>query len=622
MYRRNFGTLFANILNKSLRKESKGLRKIMNAMILKLISSVANQKTANHGQGLKSAHGRGDLFAGILKSLNTAPQKSSSVSKKSFLRAKAPGGAGAPINKDRYHTYLKSLRKALLAKGKPLNKVALKKEDLALINKFLRQCGFSQKKVDQFLKELAEKSPGGQINLARFFQEATELAGPQNKKEPGNFLEPAAVPYLESILRNFGLTPPELERVFSAARVADGRLDPGKFVAKLKQVSKHINKEALDAAAVKIDQQLADKLKLLGMHMPAKAKSGSITLKDFIASLEQMAGGSDGRHKLPLKVQTTMEQMAGGSGKDHKLSPEMQTTMEQILAKVVVPGEKTQITVFRPLVANPEFADFNSQAQTKKDAESVEKEQRLSAFKPAGRPGADEKFPAFADEKGKLNANNRPPGLKHANADRGVDLVSEFKGGRGSKPGINTESFNIQSQTIATNISPQMAAATITEAVHSAGQHQKPFQDFLPTYLVDQVGRQLSRALLRGDRVIRLRLKPPELGTLKIEMDIKDNVLRLGMIVENSAVKELLLSNVHELRNALAGQGVKIEGLDVQVGHDSNHSLANSEEGLKERQRFNKEQERGPLAEEIMMDDPVAWLRNRDAGNRLLNLVA
>ncbi len=566
----------------------------MNTMILKLISLAANQKTANQGKGIKSAQGSGDLFSGILESLNTASQKSSP-------KAKTSGGVGVPINKNRHHTYLESLRKALLAKGKPLNKVALKDEDLALINKFLQQCGFSQKKVDQFLKDLAEKSPGGQINLARFFQEATELAGPKNKKEQGSFLEPAAVPHLESILRNFGLTPQELEQVFSAARGADGRLDAGKFVTKLKQVSRHINKEGLDAAVAKIDQQLADKLKMLGIDMPGKAESGQITLKDFIASLEQMAGGPDGPHKL---------------------SPEMQTTMEQILAKVVVPGEETKTAVSKPLVANPELADFNSQAKTKKDAESVEKEERLSAFKPAGRPGADEKLPAFADEKGRLNADSRPSDLKHVNADRAADLVSEFKGGRGSKPGINTESVNTQSQTSATNINPQMAAAVITDAVNSAGHNEKPFQDFLPTYLVDQVGRQLSRALLRGDRVIRLRLKPPELGSVKIEMDMKEGVLRLEMIAENITVKELLLSNVHELRNALAEQGVKIEGLDVQVGHDFNHSLADSKEGLKERQRLIKQQDSGLSAEEIMMDDPASWLRNRAAGERLLNLVA
>ncbi len=332
MYRRHFGTLFAGYIEKYLRKESKGMAKIMNTMILKLISLAANQKTANHDKGIKSAQGSGDLFAGILESLNTASQKSTH-------KARAPGGAGTSTNKNRYHTKLESLRKALLAKGKPLNKVALKDEDLALINKFLRQCGFSQKKVDQFLKDLAEKSPGGQINLARFFQEATELAGPKNKKEQGSFLEPAAVPHLESILRNFGLTPQELERVFNAARGADGRLDAGKFVAKLKQVSKHINKEAPDAATSKIDQQLADKLKLLGIHMPAKAKSGPITLKDFIASLEQTAGGSDGRHKVP---------------------PEIKTTMEQILAKVVVPGEKTQNAVSKPLVANPECSGVST----------------------------------------------------------------------------------------------------------------------------------------------------------------------------------------------------------------------------------------------------------------------
>ncbi|MBW1752050.1 MAG: flagellar hook-length control protein FliK [Deltaproteobacteria bacterium] len=284
------------------------------------------------------------------------------------------------------------------------------------------------------------------------------------------------------------------------------------------------------------------------------------------------------------------------------------------MAKVVVPGEETKTAIAKPHVANPEFADFNSRAKAKKGAESVEEEKRLSSIKTAGRPRADEKFPAFADEKGGSNADSRPGDL--------ADLVSEFKGGRGSKAGINTESFNTQSQTSATNINPQMAAAAITDAVNSTGHNEKPFQDFLPTYLVDQVGRQLSRALLRGDRVIRLRLKPPELGAVKIEMDMKESVLRIEMIAENSTVKELLLSNVHELRNALAEQGVKIEGLDVQVGHDFNHSLADSKEGLKERQRLIKQQDSGLSAEEIMTDDPISWLRNRAAGERLLNLVA
>jgi len=194
----------------------------MNAMILKMISSLVNQKAANHGQDLKPAQGSGDLFSGILKSLNTASKKSFSVSQKSFIGARTPRGTGAPINKNRYQTYLESLRKTLLAKGKPLNKTALKDEDLALINKFLRQCGLSQKKVDQFLKELAEKSPEGQINLSRFFQEATELAEPKNKKEQNSLLEPAAVPHLESILRSFGLKPQELEQVLAPPGLQTG----------------------------------------------------------------------------------------------------------------------------------------------------------------------------------------------------------------------------------------------------------------------------------------------------------------------------------------------------------------------------------------------------------------
>lgn len=89
----------------------------MNTIISKLISLAANQKSANHGKGSKSAQSGGDLFSGILKSLNTASQKSTH-------KAKAAGKSGTIINKNRYHTNLESLRKALLAKGKPLNKAA------------------------------------------------------------------------------------------------------------------------------------------------------------------------------------------------------------------------------------------------------------------------------------------------------------------------------------------------------------------------------------------------------------------------------------------------------------------------------------------------------------------
>jgi flagellar hook-length control protein FliK len=128
---------------------------------------------------------------------------------------------------------------------------------------------------------------------------------------------------------------------------------------------------------------------------------------------------------------------------------------------------------------------------------------------------------------------------------------------------------------------------SFSEAAGGVSKSERPAaRGFLPGYLVEQVGRQIARSLLGGERVVRLQLKPPELGTVKVEMDMKEGVLRVGMITENSSVKELLLSNAHELRDALIEQGVKLERLDVQINYDSNQSLAHTKEDLGEEQRW------------------------------------
>jgi flagellar hook-length control protein FliK len=137
---------------------------------------------------------------------------------------------------------------------------------------------------------------------------------------------------------------------------------------------------------------------------------------------------------------------------------------------------------------------------------------------------------------------------------------------------------------------------------------------------MDQVGKQISRSILRCEKVIRLQLRPPELGVLKVEMDIKDNILKLWMITENSSVKELLLSNAHELREALVGQGVKLDRLDIQINYNFDHSLANSKEGLKHGQGHGINGD--PFTAEDDTDDGLSGPWDGLTDDHLLDLVA
>jgi flagellar hook-length control protein FliK len=49
-----------------------------------------------------------------------------------------------------------------------------------------------------------------------------------------------------------------------------------------------------------------------------------------------------------------------------------------------------------------------------------------------------------------------------------------------------------------------------------------------------------------------------------------------------------LLANTNELKEALVEQGVKLEKVDVQIGHHSNQTLSDQKEGLKEGRNSNQ----------------------------------
>jgi len=566
----------------------------MNPTLLKIVTSLKDCKTDLQSRSTKAGKSAENDLRNFAEHLNTAQ-------KESIPETNLPSVPGSSIGKKRPGFDIDSFKKALLAKGKPLNKAFLKNEDLPLLKKFLFKCGFSQEKVDRLFKDLLENNPKGEINLSRFFRKLTELGPPKSKNQDSVLLEPAAVPYLESILRGFGLTPRDLDSVFSAARTEDGRLDPAKIVAKLNRIADRQNKKISLTAVQKLDHQLADKLKMLGVDIPQQGQNGWLSLKDFISSLEQMAGKPYAQDHLPSEVKTTME---------------------NLLAKVIVPDEKTGTTISKTLVPESKAAVNDVLlAPFRGKGTAADKKNLLSATKRAGSAQKNEKLSAVANKSGSLNTNSEQQKAPPADQTEKFATLARLDGGRGLKQEVKKENHVFKAETKAVNMTQPVTGSTAFEAVHAVKHNDKP-NNFMPAYLVDQVGRQISKAILKGDRIIKLNLKPPELGAVKIEMAIKDNTLNLEIFTANNIAKELLLANVHELREALLGQDVKLEKMDVQINYDFNQSLANSEEGLRERQRLIKEQGRGPLAEEITVDDPLSGPSTIVAGNRLLSLVA
>lgn len=73
-----------------------------------------------------------------------------------------------------------------------------------------------------------------------------------------------------------------------------------------------------------------------------------------------------------------------------------------------------------------------------------------------------------------------------------------------------------------------------------------------------------------GDRngPVRLRLSPPELGSLRLEISVRDGAMTARVEAETQAARSLLLDNLPLLRDRLARQDIQIEQFNVDLaGH-------------------------------------------------------
>jgi flagellar hook-length control protein FliK len=80
-----------------------------------------------------------------------------------------------------------------------------------------------------------------------------------------------------------------------------------------------------------------------------------------------------------------------------------------------------------------------------------------------------------------------------------------------------------------------------------------------------------------GDRngPVRIRLSPPELGSLRLEIKVQNGLMTARLEAETQASKHLLLDNLPLLRERLAQQEIRIERFDVNV---TDHSPGGSPE--------------------------------------------
>jgi hypothetical protein len=95
-----------------------------------------------------------------------------------------------------------------------------------------------------------------------------------------------------------------------------------------------------------------------------------------------------------------------------------------------------------------------------------------------------------------------------------------------------------------------------------------------------RVARGLRNAVQQGGGAVTLRLTPPDLGTVRVQLQIQGTSVAAQFHADNESARSLLNQQLSQLRRALEGQGLQVDRLTVQpMQNPSNAGQTQQEPG-------------------------------------------
>jgi flagellar hook-length control protein FliK len=194
-------------------------------------------------------------------------------------------------------------------------------------------------------------------------------------------------------------------------------------------------------------------------------------------------------------------------------------------AQIVSTDPNSTITVDRELIDQAIVTAVASATNTTADAPSADQRQRRADDSPISQPAAA----------------NQPADLARSTT------ASSSQAAANTTARISTSSLIDKT----TQVAPRGAQSQVDQA-----------------RFVQRVARAFRAADEQGGQ-IRLRLSPPELGSLKLDIALRNGQMTARLEAETTTARSLLLDNLPALRERLAGQNIKIERFDVDLKQDA-----------------------------------------------------
>jgi flagellar hook-length control protein FliK len=136
---------------------------------------------------------------------------------------------------------------------------------------------------------------------------------------------------------------------------------------------------------------------------------------------------------------------------------------------------------------------------------------------------------------------------------------------------------------------------------------------------VDRVARAVQATGERGG-TLRLRLSPPELGALTLEVKVQGGVVSARVEADTPAARSLLLENLPLLRERLAEHGMRVDQFDVDL---SDRHAGGTPDGLRQNDQQHQDRPRPKATSQEPEDASLAITGEAPTknGNEQLNII-
>jgi len=129
------------------------------------------------------------------------------------------------------------------------------------------------------------------------------------------------------------------------------------------------------------------------------------------------------------------------------------------------------------------------------------------------------------------------------------------------------------------DLSIEKGVEQIATRITQAASGQAAVMEEMAETVLPQVIRSVALLVRAGGAEMRLQLQPADLGEIELRVRTAEAAVRGELVVSNPEVKQLLEQNLGRLRDALAQQGLDLEGFSVDVGGQSTFTESREEFG-------------------------------------------